>query len=629
MPSKEELEKLIQDCMSKKGWTYEHCKKYIAGGIWGGQHPTIEEVHIPDQLKVEKKKKLFSIDAVPILKVGKWTDMYGNNVEFTIDDLDEIAKNTNALLKTNLVEPPLKLGHSENQKLAQEDGYPAIGYVARVYRLGNTLFADFVDIPEKIYNLIKNRAYSKVSAEVYTNLKHPDTNENIGKTLRAVALLGADLPAIKGLGDIEKIYNKEGEYQILNFSEKELGGNMQKWTLEDVKKMVPCCVDIIKKFMEEDKITELDTNKLAEYLTKIRIMKLQEEGIPKSDLERLYNHFGKEKADQMIKEMGLEKALAQLPKRGTGIKKEQETIECPAGYKWDDSKGECVPEKSDVKVEGHICPKGYKWDEEQNKCVPIEIIEEKEKKDKENEQETDKNVQDIDLKDKEKIKQIIKENEQAIKDFKLENDKRPPKGWWDECISAVSDITDTPEQLCGWIYHHHMSPERKQEIEATRQSENKQETKMSENLEMIKMRELQEKVKQLEKEKIKNMVNELKEKNRGILLPKFDEYIDKFVEKFSEKDEVVKFGEKEYSMLELFFKFIDEFAKSKPVIFSELAKENDAKLEERKSEIIASIEAQGYKPSNVELAILAEHIAKTEKISFDEALTKAYKKLSK
>jgi len=593
MPSKEELEKLIQNCMSKKGWTYEHCKRYIAGGIWGGQHPTVEEVHIPGQIKVKKGKKenLFSIEAVPILKVGKWTDMYGTNVEFTIDDLDEIARNTNALLKTDLVEPPLKLGHSENQKLAQEDGYPAIGYVSKVYRLGDTLFADFVNIPEKVYNLIKNRAYSKVSAEVYTNFKHPETNENIGKTLRAVALLGADLPAIKGLGDIEKIYNREGDYQVLNFNEKELGGVMHKWTLEDVKKMVPCCVEAIKKFMEDDKITELDTNKLAEYLTKIRIMKLQE-----------------------------------------GDKDEKkEAIECPEGYKWDDSKGECIPEKADIKVEGHICPKGYKWDEEQGKCVPIEIVEEKEKKEKENKQEIDKNknVQDIDLKDKEKIKQIIKENEQAIKDFKLENDKRPPKGWWDECVSAVSDITDTPEQLCGWIYHHHMSPERKQEIEATRQSENKQEAKMSENPEMIKMKELQDKIKQLEKEKIKNMVNELKEKNRGILLPKFDEYIDKFIEKFSEKDEIVKFGEKEYSILELFFKFIDEFAKSKPVIFSELAKENDAKVEEKKSEIIASIEAQGYKPSNVELAILAEHIAKTEKITFDEALTKAYKELNK
>jgi hypothetical protein len=591
MPEKKELEKLIKDCVDKKGWTYEHCQRYIAGGIWGGQHPTVDEVHIPGQVKVKKGKKenLFSIDAVPILKVGKWTDMYGNNVEFTIDDLDEIAKNTNALLKTDLVEPPLKLGHSENQKLAQEDGYPAIGYISKAYRLGDTLFADFVNIPEKVYNLIKNRAYSKISAEVYTNFKHPDTNEEIGKTLRAVALLGADLPAIKGLGDIEKIYNREGDYQVLNFSEKELGGNMNKWTLEDVKKMVPCCVETIKKFMEEDKIKELDTAKLAEYLTKIRIMKLQE---------------------------------------GDKDEKKAEAIECPEGYKWDEAKGECTSEKAGNQIQGHICPKGYKWDEEQNKCVPIEITEEKEKKAKDDEQKDEKkpdeNDPDLDFKDKEKIKKIAKDNEQAIKDFKLENDQRPPKGWWDECVSAVSDVTDTPEQLCGWIYAHHMSPEAKQKAEATRQSEG---NKMSENPEAIKLRELEDKVKQMEKEKIKNMINELKEKNKEILLPKFDEYIDKFVEKFSEKDEVIKFGEKEYSVLELFFKFIDEFAKSKPVIFKELAKENDSKLEEKKAQVIASIEAQGYKASNVELAILAEHIKETEKISFDEALKKAEKKM--
>jgi hypothetical protein len=44
---------------------------------------------------------------------------------------------------------------------------------------------------------------------------------------------------------------------------------------------------------------------------------------------------------------------------------------------------------------------------------------------------------------------------------------RPPKGWWDRCVESVSDVTDTPERLCGWIYFHQMGP--KAEAEETRQ----------------------------------------------------------------------------------------------------------------------------------------------------------------
>lgn len=49
-------------------------------------------------------------------------------------------------------------------------------------------------------------------------------------------------------------------------------------------------------------------------------------------------------------------------------------------------------------------------------------------------------------------------------------DKRPPKGWFDDCLKSVSKMGDVkdPARLCGWIYHHHMSPEAKKEAEKTR-----------------------------------------------------------------------------------------------------------------------------------------------------------------
>ena len=42
-------------------------------------------------------------------------------------------------------------------------------------------------------------------------------------------------------------------------------------------------------------------------------------GNPKTDYERLCNHFGKEKADKMIKDLGEKEAYKKLPKRGSKL----------------------------------------------------------------------------------------------------------------------------------------------------------------------------------------------------------------------------------------------------------------------------------------------------------------------
>lgn len=37
---------------------------------------------------------------------------------------------------------------------------------------------------------------------------------------------------------------------------------------------------------------------------------------------------------------------------------------------------------------------------------------------------------------------------------------KPPKDWWDRCISAVQGKTDSPEKLCGWVFFHQLGGER-------------------------------------------------------------------------------------------------------------------------------------------------------------------------
>ena len=41
--------------------------------------------------------------------------------------------------------------------------------------------------------------------------------------------------------------------------------------------------------------------------------------------------------------------------------------------------------------------------------------------------------------------------------------KSPPKKWWDRCVDAVSDKSDDPKRLCGWIWHHHMGDKAKRQ----------------------------------------------------------------------------------------------------------------------------------------------------------------------
>ncbi len=137
------------------------------------------------------------IDNVEIFAAGTW-----NGDKYNVEDLDKMVaafEETKALFK-----PYLKLGHDDDQVLLQRDGLPAAGWVDRVYRIGEKLFADFVDIPQKIYDLIKNRAYRKVSSEIYWNIEVSD--KKYPYLLGAVALLGADTPAVTSLNDIMAFY---------------------------------------------------------------------------------------------------------------------------------------------------------------------------------------------------------------------------------------------------------------------------------------------------------------------------------------------------------------------------------------------------------------------------------------
>src|SRR5262245_39602333 len=105
------------------------------------------------------------------MRVGTW-----NDIEFTLSDLD-------AKVQAFAARPfsvPLKIGHGE------VSGLPAFGWVSNVYRQGDTLVADFQDVPAWVFDSVFVRhEYDHVSVEVFFNLKVD--GKTYSRVLKAVA----------------------------------------------------------------------------------------------------------------------------------------------------------------------------------------------------------------------------------------------------------------------------------------------------------------------------------------------------------------------------------------------------------------------------------------------------------
>lgn len=143
-------------------------------------------------------------------------------------DADTIIKNFEKMRNYHRA-PIVVLGHDEGQEMLAKEGLPCAGIVGNLKKIGSKLRADFADVPKKIADLINLGAYRFISSEIYKNLFV--NGEYIGPVLRRVALLGADVPKIKGLDDILARYDdKTSEIQI--WLKKGDSSNMKKQTFK-------------------------------------------------------------------------------------------------------------------------------------------------------------------------------------------------------------------------------------------------------------------------------------------------------------------------------------------------------------------------------------------------------------
>lgn len=141
-----------------------------------------------------------------ILAVGTW---HGNiTVNITDEILDSIVTAFGKFSQAGRV--PLKLGHNKKQPVT--DGQPALGWVQRVWKDGGKLLADFSDMPKLVYDTVKAGLYKFISSEVLLDVDVD--GDMFPGILDAVALLGADIPAVSGLKDLQALTASRAPFPI-------------------------------------------------------------------------------------------------------------------------------------------------------------------------------------------------------------------------------------------------------------------------------------------------------------------------------------------------------------------------------------------------------------------------------
>ena len=142
--------------------------------------------------------KTHSLNA-EVFSVGTW-----NGDKYTDQDLEDMVRNFKEL--KDIVKPFVKLGHNEKQ---MKDGNPALGWITGLKKVGKKLIATISDVPDILYNAIKTGRYKRVSSEIYWNLKQG--GKTFKRVLGAIALLGADIPAVNNLADLEAYLTQSSE----------------------------------------------------------------------------------------------------------------------------------------------------------------------------------------------------------------------------------------------------------------------------------------------------------------------------------------------------------------------------------------------------------------------------------
>ena len=167
---------------------------------------------------------------VEIFSTGKWQGVgMSKPIEFTKNFISNVVRNTHRV--TGKMKLPVKLGHDSRQIFAQSDGQPALGWLDNIREKGDKIIADIKEIPEVLMRSIKRGLFKHVSVEF-------GETEGIGIHVKGLAILGADMPAVKTLKELDQFFSEPNDINDeikLCFSEPIISGELQMELTEKEK----------------------------------------------------------------------------------------------------------------------------------------------------------------------------------------------------------------------------------------------------------------------------------------------------------------------------------------------------------------------------------------------------------
>lgn len=191
----------------------------------------------------EHRMDTISLYGVPIFAVGQH-----NDENYTDDDLGAMVDAFHEL--KGRLDPPVKIGHTSdefNKALAEKmgivpemiegeagNGVMAFGWIDDLRIDKGILFADLVDVPVPIAELIESKSYMKVSAEVMFDFF--DGGKVYPRVLSGLALLGGELPAVResGLESAVAYVSSLKPDKVVEFAEEELTYDQLEPTLTEI-----------------------------------------------------------------------------------------------------------------------------------------------------------------------------------------------------------------------------------------------------------------------------------------------------------------------------------------------------------------------------------------------------------
>jgi hypothetical protein len=186
---------------------------------------------MPDPVIEESPLQTGIIKGVEVFAAGTWNGSKRVSVDSNM--LDRMVSNFSSLNQISGFGVPVKLGHNTRV------GEPAMGWVTSLERQGNTLLADLSDVPLELVDKIGKRQYNNVSVEIWPKVDYQ--GQVYTDVLGAVALLGSEWPAVKGLKPLSASVFAEIGVEKLELNTKEPPVTL-KFTQEEADALVATAV---------------------------------------------------------------------------------------------------------------------------------------------------------------------------------------------------------------------------------------------------------------------------------------------------------------------------------------------------------------------------------------------------